>query len=153
MDINAYAVKAQEAVQAAASLAVARENPEVATAHLLHALLEQPEGPVPSVLKRLGVDTGQLQRATQAALDRLPAAHGAQQQPAVSRTLVGVLNDAEQRASQLGDEYTPTEHLLLAIAESADPAGGVLRNAGVAGDDLLTALRAVRGSQRVTSPT
>src|SRR5690606_10280807 len=57
------------------------------------------------------------------------------------------------RADKLGDDYTSTEHLLVALSESDGAAGDVLREAGVAGDALLDAIRQVRGSQRVTSPT
>jgi ATP-dependent Clp protease ATP-binding subunit ClpB len=153
MDFNRFTVKSQEALQAAVSLAAARGNPEVAGLHLLHALLDQSEGVVYPVLGRLGVTPTDLRRATQDALDRLPAAHGAQQQPGLGRELAGVLEDAQERAKALGDDFTSVEHLLLALAASGGPAGKVLQEAGVAGDALLGALREVRGNQRVTSPT
>jgi ATP-dependent Clp protease ATP-binding subunit ClpB len=153
MDFNRFTVKAQEAVQAAVSLAAARGNPEVAPAHLLHALLDQSEGPVYPVLSRLGTTPTAVRNLALGVLGRLPAAHGATAQPTLSRALVGVLDDAEQRARALGDDYTSTEHLLLALSADDGPAGKALRDAGVAGDALLGALREVRGSQRVTSPT
>src|SRR5207302_8235908 len=51
------------------------------------------------------------------------------------------LERADQERSDFGDEYLSVEHLLLALADRV----------GVAKDDLLTALREVRGSHRVTS--
>jgi ATP-dependent Clp protease ATP-binding subunit ClpB len=153
MDLNRFTVKSQEALQASVSLAQTRGNIEVTGLHLLHALLDQSEGPVYPVLGRLGVAPTDLRRATLEALDRLPAAHGGAGQPGLHRELAGVLSDAEERAKALGDEYVSTEHLLLALAASDGPAGTVLGAKGVAGDALLGALREVRGNQRVTSQT
>jgi ATP-dependent Clp protease ATP-binding subunit ClpB len=153
LDLNRFTLKAQEALQAAGALAVARGNAELKPAHLLHALLDESAGPVYPVLRRLDVTPTDLRRATQAVLDRLPATHGMTAQPSLSRALHDVLADAQQRAGQLGDDYTSTEHLLLALSASDGAAGTVLRDADVGGDELLAALKAVRGNQRVTSQT
>ncbi|MDP8969028.1 MAG: ATP-dependent chaperone ClpB, partial [Actinomycetota bacterium] len=74
-------------------------------------------------------------------------------QPSLARDLLAVLEDAQARAKALGDDYTSTEHLLLALAAERGAAGKVLRDHGVSGDALLAALREVRGNQRVTSQT
>jgi ATP-dependent Clp protease ATP-binding subunit ClpB len=153
MDLNRFTVKSQEALQGAVGLAQARGNVEVGALHLLHALLDDGTGPVYPVLDRLGVTPAALRGATQEALDRLPAAHGGSAQPSMHRELADVLADAQARAEALGDEYVSTEHLLLALAAADGQAGRVLRDRGVEGDALLDALRAVRGNQRVTSPT
>ena len=153
MDLNRFTLKAQEALQAAVSLAAARGNPQVEPLHLLHALLDQSEGPVYPVLDRLGTTPTAVRRATVAALDTLPAAHGATAQPSVSRRLAETLADADERAQALGDDYVSTEHLLLALSASGGPAAQVLRDLGVSGDALLGALRDIRGNQRVTSQT
>jgi ATP-dependent Clp protease ATP-binding subunit ClpB len=154
MNLERLTVKSRDVLQQAVALAAARGNPDIDSLHLLHALLDESEGAVQPTLLRLGATPSQLRSAATAALDKLPAARGATaQQPGMNRRLASTLERAEQRASDLGDEYTSTEHLLLALAEDDGPAGGVLRNAGVQGDALLTALREVRGNQRVTSPT
>jgi len=154
MNPERLTVKSRDVLQQAVALAAARGNPDIDSLHLLHALLDESEGAVQPTLLRLGVTPSQLRSATTAALDKLPAARGATaQQPGMNRRLAATLDVAERRASDLGDEYTSTEHLLLGLAEDDGPAGAVLRNAGVQGDALLTALREVRGNQRVTSPT
>jgi ATP-dependent Clp protease ATP-binding subunit ClpB len=153
MNIERFTLKSTEALQAAVSTATQRNNPEVAPVHLLLALLAQPEGPVYPILGRLGVAPAALRSAAETALGRLPTAMGATGQPGLSRALVTVLDDAQARAEALGDDYTSTEHLLLALSVSRDPAGQVLREAKVEGDALLGALREVRGNQRVTSQT
>ncbi|MPZ86520.1 MAG: ATP-dependent chaperone ClpB [Nitriliruptorales bacterium] len=153
MNIERFTLKSSEALQAAVSLASQRGNPEVVPAHVLHALLGQSEGPVYPILGRLGVTPATLRAAVEEGLGRVPAAMGSTGQPGLSRPLVTVLDDAQARAGALGDDYTSTEHLLLALSESRDAAGKVLRDAGVSGDALLGALREVRGNQRVTSQT
>ena len=58
MQADRFTVKSQEAVAAAQELARTRRNPEIAPAHLLVALLDQPEGLVVPILQKLGADTG-----------------------------------------------------------------------------------------------
>ncbi|HVM00230.1 MAG TPA: ATP-dependent chaperone ClpB [Egibacteraceae bacterium] len=152
MDINRFTLKSQEALQAAVALATERGHAEVGSVHLLHALLGQAEGAVYPALQRLGVTPADLRRRTEEALGRLPAAHGATAQPSLSRELARLLDDAQERAGALGDDYTSTEHLLLALVADRQ-AGAVLRGGGVDPDALLAALREVRGNQRVTSQT
>ncbi|CAN5921031.1 ATP-dependent chaperone ClpB [soil metagenome] len=154
MNLERLTVKSREVLQGAVSLAAARGNPDVDSLHLLHALLDESEGAVQPTLLRLGATPSQLRAATVSALDKLPAARGSTtQQPGINRRLSATLEVAERRAGDLGDEYTSTEHLLLALADGDGPAGSVLREAGVHGDPLLAALREIRGNQRVTSPT
>ncbi|MGH8933185.1 MAG: ATP-dependent chaperone ClpB, partial [Egibacteraceae bacterium] len=154
MDLNRFTLKAQEAVQAAVALAVRNGQPDVVPLHLLNALLGQSEGPVFPTVSRLGTTPTALRKAVEEASRRtLPVAHGATGRPSLSSALVRVLDDAQQRASTLGDDYTSTEHLLLALADDDDAAGRLLRDQGIAGDALLDALRQVRGNQRVTSQT
>src|SRR5680860_780123 len=153
MDMNRMTLKSQEALQAAAQLAMARGNAEVDALHLLHALLDQHQGPVHPVLAKLGTSPGAVRAATVAALDRLPSARGGNAQPTLSRRLARVLEEAGQRATTLGDDYVSTEHLLLGLTETSGPAASVLHDAGVHGDAVLGALKDVRGNQRVSSMT
>jgi ATP-dependent Clp protease ATP-binding subunit ClpB len=153
MNFDRFTLKAQEAVQAAVSIAVRQGQPEVSPLHLLHALLGQSEGPVFPIVSRLGTTPTALRKAVEDAARTLPVAHGATAQPSLSRALVRTLDDAQERAGALGDDYTSTEHLLLALSTEDGAAGRLLRDHGIAGDALLEALRQVRGNQRVTSQT
>ncbi|MGH8908495.1 MAG: ATP-dependent chaperone ClpB [Egibacteraceae bacterium] len=152
MDLDRFTLKAQEAVQAAVALAVRQGQPEVVPLHLLHALLKPSDGPVFPTVSRLGTTPAALRKAVEEAMRRLAVAHGATGQPQLSASLIRVLDDAQERAQTLGDDYTSTEHLLLGMGVDR-AAGRLLRDHGVAGDALLGALREVRGNQRVTSQT
>jgi ATP-dependent Clp protease ATP-binding subunit ClpB len=153
MQPDRFTIKSQEALQAAQQLADERRNPQTTPEHLLAVLLEQPEGLVVPVLRKLGVDPAAVRQPLGSALDALPKLSGsdASAEPAGgSSELVQVLRAAEGEMRELGDEYVSTDHLLLAIAGHPGKAGDALRSAGAAKDELLKALGEVRGSHRVT---
>ena len=153
MDASRLTVKAQQALQRALQAASTRGNPHVEPLHLLAALLEETDGVVAPVLRRLGADPQALRRQVDSALGRLPTVSGQTAQPQLSRAGAEALTDAEGRAEALGDEYVSTEHLLMALAEGSGPAADLLGSVGAQGDALLAALREIRGRQRVTTKT
>ncbi len=150
MRLDKLTIKSQEALSEAQSLASARGHAAIEAAHLLAALLAQPEGSTLPVLQKLGVSPNAVQAAVEALLSRHPKVQGGAQ-PRLSDGLTRVLDAAFKEAEALKDEYVSTEHLLLALAADAkDPAGRVLREAGASRDALLKALASVRGGTRVT---
>ncbi len=140
LDPNRWTLKTTEAFSNATDAARAASNPEVVPEHLLVALLDQTEGIVQPLLHKVGIDPAQKRAAAQVVLDRLPGAHGGSD-PSISRDLRAVLDAAGSLSDDLGDEYLSTEHILLALADQL----------AVDRETLLTALRDVRGSHRVTS--
>ncbi|CAN5896713.1 ATP-dependent chaperone ClpB [soil metagenome] len=139
MDPNRWTLKTQEAFNSAISRAGAANNPEVTPDHLLAALLGQSEGVVLPLLEKVGAAPAPLRNRTDEALARLPKAYGTEAR--ISRDLNRVVDNADAARTELGDEYLSTEHLLLALADRLDASK----------EDLLAALRQVRGSHRVTS--
>src|SRR6476646_442357 len=152
MDINKYTEKAQEAILAAQQLADREGNPEILPEHLLLTLLEQREGIVPEIVRKMNADPAPLAAAVRSELDRQPKAHGGSQ-PGLSARLRKVTDAAESEAERLKDEYVSTEHLFLAIAAEGSKAPSVrlLEQRGITREAILQAMTAVRGSQRVTS--
>jgi len=153
MNINKYTEKAQEAILGAQQLADREGHPEIMPEHLLLVLLEQKEGIVPGIVRKLNADPATLAAEVRAELNKLPRAHGGSQVGLSSR-LRRVTDAAEQEAERLKDEYVSTEHLFLSIAGESgrSPAGQILQKRGIGRDEVLQALTSVRGSQRVTSP-
>ena len=144
--------KSQEAIAAALAQATSAGHPHLEPAHLLAALLEQPEGIAVALLGAQGVDLSGLARRGDAVLATLPSVSGATTaQPQPSRQTLGVLTQAGEEARALGDDYVSTEHLLLALAADQGSAGEILRSAGASRDALAAALPGVRRG-RVTSP-
>jgi ATP-dependent Clp protease ATP-binding subunit ClpB len=150
MRFDKLTIKSQEALAEAQSLASARGHSEIQPAHLLSALLGQPEGSTLPVLQKLGVPIDSLQAELEEALGRVPKVSGGAQ-PQLARATSQVLEAAFAEADALKDEYVSTEHLLLAIASAENEAAGeALRSAGASREPLLKALASVRGGARVT---
>jgi ATP-dependent Clp protease ATP-binding subunit ClpB len=140
MQLDRFTIKAQEAIQAALKIAADRRHTETSPDHLLLALLEQPDGIVLPVLKKLGAAPEEIRRAVNARMENLPTVTAGAREPGTARELLDVLREAEREAGKLRDEYISTEHLLLALAGRA----------GVDHDELLKAVESVRGPHKVT---
>ncbi len=152
MRFDKFTQKAQEAVIEAQNLAQEYNHPAIEPEHILKALLEQEGGVVPAVINRIGADIAMLQQSIEQSLAQKPRATGASVQVGMSREVAQILEDAEQIAENMKDEYTSTEHILMAMAS---PKAGKIRDLlarhGVDYNSIMQALASVRGSQRVTS--
>lgn len=142
-------VKASQAIQSAQSLAESRSHRILRPLHLLKALLDEERGIMQPLMQQIGVNLGQLHTMVDGELDRLPKLSD-DQPTGAGPEAVKVLTAAQQRAQKMGDDYTSTEHLLLALAEVQDQAQRLLKLNAVTEDDILAALSKVRGGQSVT---
>jgi ATP-dependent Clp protease ATP-binding subunit ClpB len=150
---NKLTEKAQEAIVSAQRLAEERQHTLLEPEHLLSTLIGQEGGVVPAVLEKLGVQPRTLLQQAHAAVSALPRMTTAPAQVNVSNEIMRLLDAAQTEAERLKDDYTSTEHFLLALADdqSKGKAGQILRGAGVTRDRVYQALQQVRGGQRVTS--
>jgi len=153
MDASQLTTRSQEAISSAVRQAAAGGNPQVETVHLLSALLAQPDGIAPALLRAVGVDPETVAKAVADEVAKLPAAAGSNvAAPGFSRAVYEVLQRAADLAEELGDEYVSTEHLTVGLATVDSPARAVLRSLGVDAESLRAAFASVRGSAHVTSP-
>ena len=141
LDPSKWTTKTQQAVSAAIEAAKAQSNPELTPDHLLGALLRQDDTIVPAVVQKLGLAPLMLRNRADEAVAKLPHAYGGGE-PHLSRETNDVFEGADRYRRDLRDDYLSAEHLLLAMNERL----------GVGSEELLQALRDVRGSHRVTSP-
>jgi ATP-dependent Clp protease ATP-binding subunit ClpB len=144
-----FTLKSQEAVQAAQELAGKLRHQQIENEHLLQALIDQPEGVVVPILKKLGADPGRIKVEIDEALNKLPKVEGLVQ-TYLSTRLNKLFERAELEAGRLKDEYISTEHLLIAAADGDGAARDILSRHGVTKDNIFTVLVDIRGSQRVT---
>jgi ATP-dependent Clp protease ATP-binding subunit ClpB len=152
MNINKYTEKAREAVAAAIELAREHNNPQLEPEHLLVALIEQREGIIPDLVRKMNADPAHVGRAARELLARLPSAYGGSE-PGLSPRLNAVTKMAEAEAARMKDEFVSTEHLFIAIADEGgrSPAAQLLKQSAITRDTILQALTSIRGSQRVTT--
>ncbi|MDP9252404.1 MAG: ATP-dependent chaperone ClpB [Chloroflexota bacterium] len=149
MDPNKLTEKSQEALVGAQQRARDNGHSQIDVEHLAAALIEQQGGVVPSILTALNVQPAQLASALTTELERQPKVSGNVQIGASAR-LGRVLQQAQKEAEALGDEYVSTEHLMLAITADNGYTGQALKRLGVTHERVLSALKDVRGNQRVT---
>ena len=142
-------IKAQEAIVEAQSKASSLGNPELDPLHLMHALLQDNEGVVVPLLKKIGASVEKLRSVADSELGRLPKSSGGRQ-AGVGPSLQKVFESSASAASAMKDEYISTEHLFLGLCRTQNKAGEVLKLLGIDENDILGALQSVRGSARVT---
>ncbi|HKH89123.1 MAG TPA: Clp protease N-terminal domain-containing protein, partial [Acidimicrobiales bacterium] len=139
-DPTHWTKKTQEAARDAIALARQYHHSEVQPEHLLYAALGQDGGVAIPLLDRVGASPLNVRNRLDEQLGRMPKAYGGGE-PSFSRELMEAFDQGEAAQKEMGDDYLSVEHLLLALAD----------HLGVTRDSLLTALREIRGSHRVTS--
>ena len=158
LDFNRWTVKATEALQTAQSLASEYSHPELDVEHLLLALLRQSDGTIGPLLQKLEAKPDLLTKQVENELARRTKIQGVEPGRSISTRLAGagrdgkagVLGAAWKEAHSLKDEYMSTEHLLLGMLDDKGFAGDACKRLGVTRDRVLSALRDIRGNQRVT---
>ncbi|MCI6258280.1 MAG: ATP-dependent chaperone ClpB [Spirochaetia bacterium] len=150
MDYEHFTLKTQDALQSASALAQQNDHSEIGTEHILMALLQQKDGFTVPLIERIGVNVSSLIQQTQQLIDSYPKITG-NTQITLSGEAQKVLAKAEKEMANLQDNYLSTEHILLALANSTGKTGELLKSAGVTYNQILKALKELRGSQKVTS--
>jgi ATP-dependent Clp protease ATP-binding subunit ClpB len=149
MRLDKLTMKSQEILQGAMGLAEKRGNPQIEPAHILAVAMQASEEIARPIAGKLGVNPAVLAEEIEGLVNKLPQQSGAASQPHLSRAATAVLNEAESAAENMKDEYTSVEHLLVALAQSQDPAGELMRRHGLTADAILSVLKDIRGTQRV----
>lgn len=154
MNAQKFTQKSLEAIQNAQSLYNEYGNAEMGQEHLLLALLQQDGGLIPQLMTKMGIDTAAMQQNVQQSVERLPRISGGRDASRmyITNDLQKTLNQAEQTAEQMKDDFVSVEHVFLALIDTA--AGAVrdlFRSYGMDRNQFLQALSAVRGNQRVTT--
>ena len=146
--------KAREAIIEAQSEAQEYRHASIDPAHLLLTLLRQQGGVVPAVIDRMGADRESLEAGVEQLLAAKSRVSGSAVELRIGRELAQLLAEAETIAANMKDEYTSTEHLLMAMASARN--GNVrqlLERNGIDYNGIMQGLAKVRGSQRVTNQT
>ena len=157
MNAQKFTQKSLEAIQEAQNLAIENNNMQIEEEHLVAALLQQRDGLIPQLLKKMNVDCDAVQQAVKEKISRIPGVTGPGREAGkiyVSTDVDAVLTAAEKEADRMKDEYVSVEHILLAILNRPNNAvKDVFQRFGVEKNAFLTALSSVRGNTRVTSDT
>ncbi len=150
MDLNKLTEKSQDALRAAQSLATQRSNSQLEVEHLLVALIEQEGGLTGNLLKKAGVAVDAFRARAEQEVGKLPVVSKVEQVYVTSR-LTKLATEAEAEAKKMKDDFVSTEHFVLAMTGDGGATGKLFKEFGVTRERLQTALKDVRGSQRVTT--
>jgi ATP-dependent Clp protease ATP-binding subunit ClpB len=151
-NFNKLTVKAQEIIQNAIEIAQSYNNQILEPEHLLAALIQEKGSIADSILQKTGGNINNIRIKVTDLLEKLPKVSGTGiGNQRMSNQIAKILDEAIDEAKNLKDEYVSTEHLLLALAKSDNKAGQLLKDNGISYDEIVAALKEVRGTQRVTS--
>jgi ATP-dependent Clp protease ATP-binding subunit ClpB len=149
MKYDKFTIKAQEALATSQQLAMARSHTAVTPMHLLAALLEDQQGLVVMVLKKIGSNVSRIRDMIDSELNRLPKGSvGSQMMPDPAYTQI--ILDAQNRADKMGDDYLSVEHLLMSLAETKSDAKEILGVNSITSGQIEQAIKSIRGGSKIT---
>ncbi len=154
MDFNRLTDRSRDAIREAQAIASRAQQQGVDVEHLLSALLAQGEGIARPILEAAGANPELIASELGKEIERMPKVTGATGSPDqvfVTPRLNALFAAADKAAQQLKDEYISVEHFLIAAVDDSGATGKLLKANGVTRDQVLAALKKVRGNQRVTS--
>lgn len=150
MRIDKLTTQFQMALGTAQTLAVQGKHAYLEPAHVVMALLDDPDSGASSLLARAGAAVPRLKNELTNYLAALPQVEGGESNLRISRELQNALTEADKDATQRGDTYVASELFLLAVAKDKGRVGQILRDAGLQQKALASAIDAVRGGSSVT---
>lgn len=151
MNAEKWTTRSRETIGEAQSIARRKSHGEMTPIHLLAALLVDVNGPVVSILQRLGVARNAIQQAVQDVLERLPRVEGSIDR-SFSRAFQNVLENAFTEAEQLGDEYVGQDTLFLALLRTKGTVADVFKSFNISYKRALETVKQLRGSQTAQDP-
>ena len=150
MNYDKFTVKMQKALEEAVTKADQAGHSEVVPAHMILALIAQSDGVLRPLFEKLGVSPDAVSSAMENILSKLPKSYG-DTQKTFSRAMARILGACEKTAGDFKDEYVSAEHFLLSLLNDECQEKDELERLGVSKDNVLVALKAIRGNQRITS--
>ena len=140
-----FTQKSFEAISEANNFAIRYRHSDIKVEHLLLALVGQMDGLIPSVLKKMGIDTTDMIRKIESKLESFPKIEGGNSEPRANSELNRVLVGARDTAKKMGDSYISTEHLFLASYDN----NSFLKHYGINKKQFETVLENVRGGRKI----
>ena len=140
-----FTQKSFEAISEANNFAIRYRHSDIKVEHLLLALVGQMDGLIPSVLKKMGIDTTDMIRKIESKLEIFPKIEGGNSEPRANSELNRVLVGARDTAKKMGDSYISTEHLFLASYDN----NSFLKDYGINKKQFETVLENVRGGRKI----
>ena len=149
MDSNQFTIKTQEVIQAAQEYAQTEGHQAIENAHLLKGIFLKDADVVPYLLKQSQVNPKTIELALDRILESQSKVSGGQiyLSPKAQETLQTALKIAKEN----GDEYATIEMLFLALIDSKDQRGQLLRDAKLDKKKVIKDIMDLRNGEKITS--
>jgi len=148
MNFDKYTIKSQETLNKATEIAQSNEQQVIETGHLLKALLAVDENVITFIFKKLSVNSSQVDQKIGDILQTYPKASG--QSPYLSNAAAAALQKAESYLKTFDDEFVAVEHFLLGLLGGTDKVATLLKENGLTEKHLISAIKELRGGDKVT---
>ena len=152
MRFDKLTAKFQAALQDAQSAALALDSGFIEAVHLMHALLQDNDSSVASVLAHSGANVSQIKQEIDKEIKSLPKVSGNGGEISVSRELGNILNLVDKEAAKRNDAYISTELFPLAALQENGALARILSKAGATSSALAASIDAIRGGANVDNP-
>ena len=153
MNVNSLTIKAQEALQAAYTLAQQRGQQAIEPLHMLSVLIRDDDALCTFLLGRVGVNVRGLRDEADRAVGSLPQVTGGNGEQYFSQDASRVIQRAVDFTKTFGDKYASVEHLLLGLIAERGAAADLLKRAGATEKELIEAIRTFRKGATADSKT
>lgn len=147
MNFDKFTIKSQEALQKSAEIASGLQQQAIEPGHLLKAIVETDENVTNYVFKKLNINESILHSKLDEIVNSYPKVSG--QQSYLSNAANTVLQNAEKELIEFKDEYVAVEHLLLALLQTKDKVGSLMKDVGFERKSLIKAIQELRGGATV----
>lgn len=149
MTFEKFTIKAQEAVQAAVSIAQRNQQQTIEPVHLLAGILEKGKDVTGYLFQKLGVNGQQVDTLVASEIQHQGRVQGGE--PYLSSATNEILVKAQDIAQKQGDEFVSIEPMLLALLQVNSTAGRILKDAGCTEKEMEMAIQSLRQGQKVQS--
>ena len=149
MTFDKFTIKAQEIVQAAVNKGQSLGQQTIEPVHLLAGVMDKGKDITNFLFQKLGVNPQRIETLVDSELNYLPRVQGGE--PYFSNDTTRVLNQAQDIATRMGDEFVSVEPILLALLSVNSTASRILKDAGITESELRKAIQELRQGQKVES--
>ena len=149
MDLSKFTIKAQEAIQEAVGIASSNNQQAVENAHLLEAIYIKGSNIVEFLFNKLNLDAAQVRSINKSIMQSYAKVEGGE--PYYSNTARNTLQESIKFSMKMKDQFVALEHLLLALSESPDQCGSMLREHGIKAKKLMLAIEELHKGQNVNN--
>ena len=152
MRLDRFTSKFQSALSDAQSLALGRDHQFIEPVHLMYALLQQNGSSVRALLAQAGVSADELNTKLSQEIEKLFKVEGVGGDVQLSNNMASLINLCDKYAQKRKDKYISSELFVLAACDDKGPLGDIFRALNITATKIESAIKAIRGGQKVDDP-